>query len=66
MLNLLFKRRSIRKYQEKPIEGEKIQELIKALLLSPSSRNIKPWEFIVIDDRELLKQLASSKSNGSQ
>jgi nitroreductase len=65
MLNLLFKRRSIRKYQGKPIEGEKIQELIKALLLSPSSRNIKPWEFIVIDDRELLKQLASSKSSSA-
>ncbi len=65
MLDILFKRRSIRKYQGKPIESEKIKELVTALLLSPSSRNIKPWEFIVVDDKELLEQLATSKSSSA-
>lgn len=65
MLDVLFKRRSIRKYQDKPIEPEKIKELITALLLSPSSRNNKPWEFIVVDDRELLNKLATSKTGSA-
>ena len=65
MLDVIFKRRSIRKYQDKPIESGKIKELIKALLLSPSSRDKKPWEFIVVDDRELLKKLATSKTGSA-
>lgn len=46
MLDLLKQRRSIRKFQQKPIEEEKVEALKKALLLAPSSRNIKPLEFI--------------------
>lgn len=46
MLDLLKQRRSIRKFQQKPIEEEKVEALKKALLLAPSSKNIKPLEFI--------------------
>ncbi len=48
MLDLLKQRRSIRKFQQKSIENEKLEALKKALLLAPSSRNIKPLEFIFI------------------
>ncbi len=65
MLDILRRRRSIRKYREDRIEPEKIEQLIKAALLAPSSRNLKPWEFIVVDDRDLLKKLAESKEHGS-
>ncbi|MDT8301790.1 MAG: nitroreductase family protein [Sedimentisphaerales bacterium] len=65
MIELLRKRRSIRKYTDKVIEPEKIEILKEALLRSPSSRGIDPWEFIFVDDRELLKQLSRSKPHGA-
>ncbi|ADL12348.1 nitroreductase family protein [Acetohalobium arabaticum] len=65
MLSLLKKRRSIRKYQNREVENEKVEKLIKAALLSPSSRGFEPWEFIVVDDKESLNQLADAKEAGS-
>ena len=58
MIELLRNRRSIRKYTDMSIEAEKIELLKEAVLRSPSSRNFDPWEFIFVDDRKLLKQLA--------
>ncbi|MCP4258785.1 MAG: NAD(P)H-dependent dehydrogenase/reductase [Planctomycetes bacterium] len=65
MIELLRNRRSIRKYTEKLIEPEKIEILKEVLLRSPSSRGFDPWEFIFVDNRELLKQLALSKPHGA-
>ena len=65
MIELLRKRRSVRKYTEKVIEQEKIEILKEAVLRSPSSRSFDPWEFIFVDDRELLKQLALCKPHGA-
>ncbi len=65
MLDILFRRRSIRKYRDDKIEQEKIDQLIKAALLAPSSRNLKPWEFLVVEDKDLLKQLADSKKHSA-
>lgn len=66
MIDLLRKRRSIRKYAGKPVDKKSLGLLIEALLRAPSSRNNKPWEFIVVDDPELLSQLSESKEHGSQ
>jgi nitroreductase len=64
-IELERKRRSIRKYKSRPIEAEKIDTLVNAALLSPSSRANYPWEFIVVDDKPLIEALASAKSAGS-
>ena len=53
----LLTRRSIRKYQDKPIERETMMEIIKAAQYSPTAHNRQPWEFLVIDDREFLAEL---------
>ncbi len=66
MIELLRNRRSIRNYTDKSIETEKIEILKEAALRSPSSRNFDPWEFIFVDDRELLKQLALCKPHGAK
>ena len=66
MIEMLRNRRSIRKYTDKSIEHEKIEILKEAVLRSPSSRNIDPWEFIFVDDRELLRKLALCKPHGSR
>jgi len=65
MLELLKKRRSIRKYKENRLEKEKVDKLIKAALFSPSSKNRRPWEFIIVDDKDLLNKLSQSKQHGA-
>ncbi|MBS3969612.1 MAG: nitroreductase family protein [Clostridia bacterium] len=66
MLDLLLTRRSIRKFQDKKIEKEKVDIIVKSALLSPSSRNRKPWEFVVVTDKELLKKLSRCREHSSQ
>lgn len=64
-LSLAQKRRSIRRYQEKPVETEKIEKLVEAALRAPSSRGFNPWEFVVVTDRGLLEKLSKSKPHGA-
>ncbi len=64
-LPLITKRRSIRRFKDKEIEPQKVDELIEAALRSPSSRSFNPWRFIVIRDREMLVKLSGSKEHGS-
>jgi nitroreductase len=66
MIELLRNRRSIRKYTDKNIDPAKIDLLKEAVLRSPTSRNFDPWEFIFVDDREILKQLALCKPHGAK
>ncbi|MGO9378111.1 MAG: nitroreductase family protein [Dissulfurispiraceae bacterium] len=66
MINLLRNRRSIRKYTATPVDKKSLGLLIETLLRSPSSRNIKPWYFIIIDTPGLLSQLSEAKEQGSQ
>jgi nitroreductase len=65
MIELLRKRRSIRKYTGKAIDKGSLDILIEALLRSPTSRNNQTWEFIVVDNPELLSRLSKSKEHGS-
>lgn len=64
-MDLIAKRRSIRKYQNKPVEPEKAALLLEAALRSPSSVGSTPWEFILVTDRALLEKLSASKKFGS-
>ena len=64
-MDLLRRRRSIRHFEDQPVESEKIEALIEAALRSPSSRGINPWEFVVVTDRRMLAALAGAKPHGS-
>ncbi|MBN1823066.1 MAG: nitroreductase family protein [Endomicrobiales bacterium] len=50
---LIGERRSVRKYLNKPVEREKIRQVIEAARFAPSACNKQPWRFVVIDDPEL-------------
>ena len=65
VIEQLRQRRSIRKFENKPIEPEQIELLKEAVLRSPSSRNFDPWQFIFIDDKRVLEKLAQSKPHGA-
>ncbi|MBN1601020.1 MAG: nitroreductase family protein [Chitinispirillaceae bacterium] len=66
MIDLLRTRRSIRKFENTPVEAEKIEILKEALLRSPSSRGRNPWQFIFVQDAAILKRLASAKDHGGE
>jgi nitroreductase len=55
-LDTIFKRRSIRKYTDQPIEPEKLDLLLQAAMAAPSAMNCKPWEFVVVTDPIKLAQ----------
>lgn len=65
MLDLLYKRRSIRKYKNIKVEEEKIEKLMEAALLSPSGRNKKPWNFIFVENKDYIEKLVASKETGA-
>lgn len=62
---LLKERRSIRKYQERAVEKEKLDIILKSALLSPSSRSRRPWEFVAVTDKEVLKKLSMCREHSS-
>jgi len=65
LISLLQKRRSIRKFQDKKVEAEKIDRLIEAALRSPSGGAKNPWEFVVVTDKDILEKLSTAKEHGS-
>ncbi len=65
MIDLLLKRRSARKFTSQKVEPEKIEKLLQAALLSPTAKNLHSCEFIVIEDKEMIKKLAGSKPHGT-
>lgn len=65
MLETLRERRSIRKYKDIKVEKEKIESILKAGLLAPSSMNKKPVEFIVVEDKETLSKLEACKAKAT-
>jgi len=62
---LISARRSIRRFLDRPVEPEKIDLLMEAALRAPSSRGLRPWEFVVVDDRSQLAELAACKPHGA-
>ena len=54
----LFERVSVRRYEDRPVEPEKIEALLRAAMAAPSAGNQQPWEFFVIRDRKLLEALS--------
>ena len=66
MIELLRRRRSIRKFMPKIVEPATVGLLLESLLRAPSSRGINPWEFVLVDDPAVLTELARSKQHGSE
>lgn len=60
---LIEQRQSVRKYQDKPVEEEKIEQLIEAVHLAPSACNSQPWKLVIADDPELKNEVAKATFN---
>ena len=56
-------RRSVRNYQNIPIDSEKVKQCLKNAVLAPTSSNLQLWEFYHITDKDLLKQMSLACMN---
>ncbi len=57
---LINRRQSVRKYQDKPVEQEKLKKLIEAVRLAPSASNSQPWKLILVDEPEMKNKVANA------
>lgn len=56
-LEVIFTRRSIRKYTSEPVVADDVKTLLEAGMNAPSANNSQPWRFIVVDEREKLNAI---------
>lgn len=62
MLELLNRRQSDRRYNNIPVEADKLERIIEAGRMAPSACNAQPWRFIVATEHELIQDLAEAAS----
>ena len=65
VLEVMLQRRSIRKYTGEDIPEDKLEKILQAGLLAPTSRDRRPCEFYPVRDRETLTALSSAKAAGA-
>ena len=66
LLNTMLHRRSIRQYTGEHISEEQLQSVIQAGLLSASGRRLRPWELIVVRDRDTLEKLSDCREGAAK
>lgn len=66
LLEIMKHRRSVRKYTEEKIDEDKLQQILAAALMAPSGRAIRPWEFVVVRDKETLTKLSKAREHGAE
>ncbi len=64
LMDLMQKRRSIRKYLPKPVPREDLLRCVEAARLAPSACNAQPWKFLIIDDPELKRRVCGEIFSG--
>ena len=62
---LIKNRRSMRKFTDEELTQDEVVTLMKAALMSPSSKRSNSWQFVVIDDKAMLKELSHCKEQAS-
>ena len=63
--DLVRLRRSMRKFTDEPLTPEQVETLLRAALMSPSSKGKHAWRFIVVDDKDMLEKLSHCKAAGA-
>ncbi len=63
-MELVKKRESTRKYSPQPVPRHLIDECLEAARLAPSACNSQPWSFLIVDDAQLVKEIAQKTMTG--
>lgn len=64
--DLIKNRRSMRKFTDEELTQEEVVALMKAALMAPTSKRSNSWQFVVVDDKEVLRKLSCCKEQASQ
>lgn len=64
--DLIKQRRSIRKFTEQPLEQDEVVALMRAALMCPSSKSTRGWEFVLVEDKTMLHELAGCRKMGAE
>lgn len=62
---LLVNRRSIRRYTDQPLDAEQVKLILEAGLLAPTSKSSRAWQFVVVEDKDMLERLSHCKEMGA-
>ena len=62
ILEVIEKRRSVRKYKKDPVPEEALLRVLEAARLAPSGKNFQPWKFIIVKDKSLKEKLAHASA----
>ena len=62
----VLSRRSVRRYTDQPIEEDKIHDILAAAMSGPSAVNARDWSFIVVTDKEALKNWANASGRAGK
>jgi nitroreductase len=65
ILDVIFRRRSIRVYQDKEVSQETLKLLLQAAMAAPSANNSQPWEFIAITEKALMDKFRGKLKYGN-
>lgn len=65
LLDIMLKRRSTRKFNDKPVTKSELDKILQAALLAPTSMNRKPCNFMIVERKETLEKLSKSKDHGA-
>ena len=57
LIDAIKARQSIRRYESRPVEEEKLNQVLEAGRLAPSAMNQQDWKFVVVRDKALIAQL---------
>ena len=64
-LEVIEKRKSVRRYSDKPVEREILEAIVKVAETAPSSRNSKSSAFMIIEDKDTLEALSQMRDYGA-
>ena len=64
--DLLIRRHSIRRYTDSAVDPEDVKTILEAALLAPSSKSARPWQFVIVENRDDLQRLSECKANGTR
>ena len=59
-MRAIFERKSTRTFSDRRVEEEKVEKLLRAAMAAPSAGNQQPWEFYVVEDKDMLEKISSS------
>ena len=58
VLENIFSRKSVRSFTDEPVKKEALDTLVRAAMAAPTGRDMRPWKFVVVENREMMDSLA--------